>query len=124
MQTKTSGSKQVFDTGAKRDDAGSKPRPDLISPFVEERLGALLQRGAAHYGDHNWTKGMPFSRCLASLQRHLMQWKQGDKSEDHLAAVMFDAMAIIHYEEMISRGVLPSELDDMPVYLPIAKEVS
>jgi len=51
-----------------------------------------------------------------------MRYQQGDKSEDHLAAVMFNAMAIIHNEEMIRRGVLPAELDDMPNYLPPAGE--
>ena len=34
---------------------------------------------------------------------------------------MFNAMALIHYEEMIERGVLPAELNDMPNYQPAAK---
>jgi hypothetical protein len=29
---------------------------------------------------------------------------------------MFNAMALIHYEEMIKRGVLPAEIDDRPKY--------
>ena len=57
---------------------------------------------------------MPFSRCVASLKRHLMRFQQGLQDEDHLAAIMFNAMALIHYEEMIERGVLPAELNDMP----------
>ena len=59
---------------------------------------------------------MPFSRCVASLKRHLMKFQQGLQDEDHLAAIMFNAMALIHYEEMIERGVLPAELNDMPAY--------
>ena len=31
---------------------------------------------------------------------------------------MFNAMALIHYEEMIERGVLPRELNDLPNYQP------
>jgi hypothetical protein len=64
---------------------------------------------------------MPFSRCVASLKRHVMKYQQGKRDEDHLAAIMFNAMALIHYEEMIERGRLPAELNDMPDYQPIAR---
>ena len=40
----------------------------------------------------------------------------GDDAEDNLAAILFNAMAIIHFEEMVRRGVLPAELLDMPNY--------
>jgi len=76
--------------------------------------------GAKKYAERNWENGMPFSRCVASLKRHLMKYQQGLKDEDHLAAIMFNAMALIHYEEMIERGMLPAELNDMPHYLPPA----
>ncbi|MEN6367678.1 MAG: dATP/dGTP diphosphohydrolase domain-containing protein [Thermoguttaceae bacterium] len=99
-----------------RDTCDDKPRPDLISPFAEERQGQWLLMGATKYAERNWEKGMPFSRCVASLKRHLMRFQQGKKDEDHLAAIMFNAMAIIHYEEMIERGILPAELNDMPNY--------
>ena len=101
---------------AVRDTAADKPRPDLISPFAEERQGHWLRMGAAKYAERNWEKGMPFSRCVASLKRHLMKYQQGMRDEDHLAAIMFNAMALIHYEEMIERGVLPADLNDMPEY--------
>jgi len=99
-----------------RDTADDKPRPDLISPFAEERQGHWLRMGAAKYAERNWENGMPFSRCVASLKRHLMKYQQGKRDEDHLAAIMFNAMALIHYEEMIERGRLPEELNDMPDY--------
>ena len=103
-----SGKRQSFGKGmAIRDTADDKPRPDLISPFAEERQGHWLRMGAAKYAERNWEKGMPFSRCVASLKRHLMKYQQGKRDEDHLAAIMFNAMALIHYEEMIERGVLP-----------------
>jgi hypothetical protein len=114
---KDGGKKQSFGEGmAIRDTADDKPRPDLISPFAEERQGAWLGMGARKYAERNWEKGMPFSRCVASLRRHIMRFQQGMKDEDHLAAVMFNAMALIHYEEMIERGVLPASLNDMPTY--------
>ena len=104
-----------------RDTADDKPRPDLISPFAEERLGHWLRMGARKYAERNWEKGMPYSRCVASLKRHVMKFQQGLNDEDHLAAIMFNSMAVIHYQEMIERGVLPPGLNDMPSYRPITR---
>ncbi|NLS96660.1 MAG: hypothetical protein GXX96_31375 [Planctomycetaceae bacterium] len=112
----TSGSEESFASGAVRDLSSDKMRPDLFSPFAEERIGKWLMLGAKRYRERNWEKGMPFSRCWASLCRHKTKWQQGLRDEDHLAAIVFNAMAILHYEEMIRRGVLPAELDDMPKY--------
>lgn len=109
--TKDSGKRQEFHTGAKRDTQDDKPRPDLFSPFALWRVGALLQRGAAKYDNRNWEKGMPISRFVASAHRHFTQWMMGDRSEDHLAAVIFNVQAIIHFEE-IGRN----DLNDMPSY--------
>jgi hypothetical protein len=106
-----------FDTGAMRADAGEKPRPDLISPFFKDRVGQHLRKGAARYGEYNWTRGIPISRCVASLERHLMQYEMGAKDEDHMAAIACNAMFILHYEEGIRHGFLPEALDDMPKYL-------
>jgi len=117
-----SGKRQSFGKDmAIRDTADNKPRPDLISPFAEERQGHWLRMGATKYTERNWEKGMPFSRCVASLRRHIMKYQQGMRDEDHLAAIMFNAMALIHYEEMIERGLLPAELNDMPNYQPVAR---
>jgi hypothetical protein len=119
----SSGKNQSFGKGrAVRDTAIDKPRPDLISPFAEERQGTWLRLGSERYAERNWELGMPFSRCVASLKRHVMRYQQGMKDEDHLAAIMFNAMALIHFETMIERGVLPAELDDMPIYLPPKKK--
>jgi hypothetical protein len=40
---------------------------------------------------------------------------QGDVGV-HLAAIVFGAQALMHYREMIDRGLLSAELDDMPKY--------
>ena len=111
-----SGTREQFDTGAVRDAVGAKPRPDLISPFAMMRLGEWLRKGAEKYSDRNWERGIPVSRCVASLYRHLLAYQMGQRDEDHMAAVMCNAMFVLHYEEMIKRGVLPPELEDMPSY--------
>jgi len=103
-----------YPSGAVRNPATGKPRPDLISPFAEERLGKLLAEGAAVYGENNWTYGLPDSRCFAATRRHLMAFQQGNRDEDHLAAAMFNVMVLLHNDELRSRGVIQHDcVDDM-----------
>lgn len=113
-----SGEREEFPTGAVRDTAAGKPRLGLISPFALRRFGAWLTAGAMKYSPRNWERGMPFSRVVDSLERHVQAFKAGEVDEDHLAAVMCNASFLIHYQEMIRTGVLPAELDDMPRYEP------
>ena len=111
-----SGQRQEFATSAVRDTAEGKPRPDLVSPFAMKRLGRWLALGALKYSERNWEKGIAIGRSFASLCRHVEDYKAGETDEDHMAAVMCNAMFIIHTEEMVRRGVLPAELSDMPDY--------
>ena len=107
--TKDSGEHQEFETGMKRDTQSGKPRYDLIPTLALKRVAELYARGAEKYDENNWMKGQPFSRALASLERHLHQFKQGDTDEDHLAAVVFNTLALMHYQETGR-----TELDDLP----------
>lgn len=110
-ETKDSGERQLFETGAKRDTQKGKPKYGLISPFAMKRLAMLMVRGAEKYGEWNWSKGMPFSRFYDSAERHLKQFYMNEESsEDHLAAVLFNIMCIIHFQE-IGRE---QELNDLP----------
>jgi hypothetical protein len=93
------GTRDGFSGGAVRDAQTGKPRFDLIPPGPLERLADLYARGAEKYDEHNWTKGMPTSRILASLFRHLERYRAGDRTEDHLAAVAWNTFAIMHFEE-------------------------
>lgn len=111
-----SGKRSEFETGAVRDAADDKPRYDLISPIMMERLAHWLRIGAKKYSERNWEKGIPLMRSIASLQRHLYQYIGGDGSEDHLAAICCNAMFLIHTDEMIDRGILPITLEDRPDY--------
>jgi hypothetical protein len=111
-----SGKRELFVTGAVRDSDENKPRPDLISPFAMERLAEWLRLGATKYSERNWEQGIPLSRCTASLYRHLLKFQQGRTDEDHVAAILCNAMFIAHTQEMVKRGVLPELLLDMPNY--------
>ena len=97
--TKDSGAREEFDSGARRDTQDGKPRYDLIPPGPLKRLAELYERGLQKYGENNWTKGMPTSRYLASAFRHLEAYRSDeDPEEDHLAAVLWNVMAIMHFE--------------------------
>ncbi|MDY5837128.1 MAG: dATP/dGTP diphosphohydrolase domain-containing protein [Treponema sp.] len=127
---KDSGNRERFVTGAVRDTANDKPRPDLISPFFMMRLGEHLRKGANKYTEWNWAKGIPSSRCFASCMRHLMQYAMGKRDEDHLSAAAFNIMAIIHNEEtegkaeLVESGSISSAriLNDMPKFKEMKHE--
>lgn len=105
-EVKDSGARQSFETGAVRDTQDGKPRFDLISAPALSRLAQHMSNGAKKYGDRNWEKGIPTSRCLASAMRHLYSWVTGDRSEDHLSAILFNVMAIIHWEETKNKDMI------------------
>ena len=88
------------ENAAQREPTTGKGRPDLITPFGLTRLSKWYELGANKYGDRNWEKGMPFSRYTASMFRHVIAWMKGDKSEDHLSAIAWNSLAIIHHQEL------------------------
>ena len=110
---KDSGKRQEFGTGSRRDTQEGKGRPSLISPHGLWRLARHYESGAKKYGDHNWAKGQPVSRYLDSIFRHLIKYLGGARDEDHLAAIAWNAMAIIDHEERIERGLLDESLNDV-----------
>lgn len=97
--TKDSGKREQFDTGAVRDIREGKGRFDLVTPVGLRRLAQVYERGASKYGDKNWEKGMPISRFMDSALRHLNQYLNGDRDEDHLAQAAFNVFAAMHMEE-------------------------
>jgi hypothetical protein len=96
---KDSGKREEFDTGAVRDDTTNKGMPNLIKFEMIDRLSKWLELGANKYSPRNWEKGMPISRCFDSLFRHAYKANEGWTDEDHLAAVVCNAMFIMWYEE-------------------------
>lgn len=114
---KDGGKRKKFKSGAMREEVSGKGRYDLISPIMLQRLAIVMERGAKKYFDHNWELGMPLHRYLDSALRHTNQYLEGKRDEDHLAQAIFNLMAAIHTEEMIRRGQLPEELNDLPDYI-------
>lgn len=115
-ETKDSGQRESFDSGAVRDVREGKGRYDLISFLALGRIAGVYERGAAKYDDRNWEKGMPISRTLDSALRHIGQYLVGEDDEDHLAQAAWNLIAALHFDEGIRRGFYPSTLDDRPGY--------
>lgn len=107
-----SGARESYDTGMVRDTQEEKTRYDLISHLALKRLADHYANGAKKYKERNWEKGGPVSRFYASMFRHLMAWRNGEKDEDHLAALAWNAFCVMHFEET---GQEPS-LNDLPYY--------
>jgi hypothetical protein len=119
--TKDSGKRAQFKSGAVRDTAEGKGRFDLIPWVAMRRVAQLYQRGAEKYADRNWEKGIEQSRMLDSLIRHSGDYAMGERSEDHAAAIVFNALGLIFNEEMVARGLRPASLLDLPSYQPTPK---
>lgn len=95
--------KREFETGAKRDSNYNKPFIHNLRGYTRQRFGYLTNLGARNYGDGNFLKGIPTPVALESLDRHLAAYMEGDRSEDHLAAIMFGAQLCMLNEQ--SEGV-------------------
>jgi len=107
---KDSGNRRKFETGAVRDRIVGKGLPTLRSPISNRRVNKHFETGAIKYDLRNWEKGMPVIEFLNSAQRHLDEYLEGNRSEDHLSAAEWNVHCAIHIEEMVKRGVLGREL--------------
>lgn len=65
--------------GVKNDQG--KSRYDLIPPYPLELLAQVYTMGAQKYEDHNWTKGIKYSRVFAAIMRHLWAFWRGENED-------------------------------------------
>lgn len=91
--------KRIFESGSQRDDDTHKPLVNHLTAYVRLRFGYLLRIGANKYGKNNWQKGQPTEAALESMHRHLAKYELGDRSEDHLSAIIFNVQLIMKNEE-------------------------
>lgn len=91
--TKDSGARKEFKSGMVRDTNEDKPMYTLCWQPMLKRWAELMTRGAVKYGKNNWMKAdgeEELDRFKDSALRHMMQWLEGDESEDHASAVFFN----------------------------------
>lgn len=104
--TKDSGQRQQFSNGMVRDTQNGKPRYDLIDRAFLKRWAELMARGAEKYGENNWRQAndeAALKRFEASALRHMFQYLEGDRTEDHAAAVAFNLAGAEMVREKLSK---------------------
>lgn len=87
--------------GFKNDEG--KTRYDLIPPLPLKALAHVYTMGAGKYTDHNWRKGMAWSRIIGAMMRHIEAFRSGisydPKDGQHvLGSVAWCAFALMEYE--------------------------
>jgi hypothetical protein len=108
-----SGGRTDFATGAVRDLQENKGLPHLIPKEALRRLSVRFAEGARKYGRNNWQKGIPLSSYIDSAHRHIWDFEDGEPSEDHLAAAIWNLACLLQTEHWIKQGRLPEALDDI-----------
>ncbi len=108
------GERALSVTGGEREVAAGKGRFDLVPAYPHLRLAQHYENGAKKYADRNWEKGLSLARFIDSAERHINHFKAGDRSEDHLAAILWNIYGYIWTEREISEGRLPQELYTVP----------
>jgi hypothetical protein len=101
-QSDTSKRDEIILTQGHKDDAG-KPRITLFSSVAIEEISKVLTFGAEKYDDHNWRKGMKWTRVLDGVFRHLFAWLRGENTDpesglSHLAHAGCGIMFLLDYE--------------------------
>lgn len=77
-------------------------RYDLIPADALEELAQVYTMGAQKYAERNWEKGMPWSKCFASLMRHAWSFWKGETHDTesglhHMSHVAWNAMTLVSY---------------------------
>lgn len=102
-----------FSTGAIRDnDEGKVDFIETISWTALNRYAQYMTGKKKKYGEGNFKKGITIKSYEESLVRHLHKYLtnkyehgNNEKEEDHLSAIVFNTLGIMHEEEMQKLGV-------------------
>lgn len=82
---------------------GGKPRIDLVPPELILGCAQAMEHDAVYNGDHDWQKGMEWSRVYADAMRYLLAWWSGEGKdraslESNLAHVAANVAILMAYE--------------------------
>ena len=95
-----------FESGAIRDDDSQKEDYiETISWTAFKRYSQYMTWKKSKYGSWNFKKGIPIESYEQSLVRHLQKYLENkyedwyiEKDEDHLSAMIFNLLGIMHEE--------------------------
>jgi hypothetical protein len=102
-----------FANGSIRSDDNGKGAPALMPVLSLLRLSKWYEKGAETYGPRNYERGQSHLRIYNALWRHLLKATGGAKDEDHLAAIAWNCLTLMQQEELMERGLLSREFDDL-----------
>lgn len=81
-----------------------KSRYDLIDPYALEQVIKIYTFGCNKYEDHNWRKGMKWSRVFGALMRHCWAFWRGEEIDPesklpHMAHAAWNCLTLINYSK-------------------------
>lgn len=84
---------------------GGKLRFDLIPGEALIELAKIYTFGAAKYEDHNWRKGMKWSRIFGAIMRHTWAWFMGEDIDPesklpHMAHAAWGCFTLMSYAKI------------------------
>ena len=90
-----------------------KTRHDLVPAYAQEQYAKVMTAGFLKYGADNWRKGQAWSTVIASAERHLNAFKQGEDYDPetgqlHSAHLMCNAAFLTEFYKIYPEG------DDRP----------
>lgn len=87
---------------------------------VYRSLAIHFANGAKKYSSNNWRKGQYLSRYFNSACRHLWSIAERDESEDHIAAFLWNLLAMYVTISDVEKGYLDKKFLNFPF---IKKEI-
>lgn len=94
-----SGDAVAFEGGSFRENAAGKGLYHVMPVIGLKRLAQRYEYGQDKYEKSDAYKdGIPVSRSFDSAMRHLLDYLDGDNSEDHLAACVWNCFTIMEME--------------------------
>jgi hypothetical protein len=93
----------TFATGAVRSSAAGKPPLSQLDGEMLRQTALVMEFGEAKYDRGNWRKGIPYNRCLDSLLRHILAFKEGETLDPesglpHLGHAACNIQFLLRYE--------------------------
>lgn len=108
------------DVGLKYD--YGKLRYDLVPTRPLEEVVKVYTWGATKYADHNWRRGISWSRIFGAIMRHCWAWFRGETYDQesglhHMAHAAWNCMALIEFvtthEELDDRFMIKKQSTDL-----------
>lgn len=95
----------------------NKPRYSLLAWKALDEIVRVYTFGAEKYADHNWRRGIKYSRLMSAALRHIVAWNSGETRDpesnlNHLAHAAFSLMAIIEFQKGDDKDLDDREYSD------------